>query len=271
MFSSSRFISLLRHHLAQAPRWYFFAVPLAIVLVILFGVWIEEGAPAVGKDRFWTPYVIQMILLYANSVALLLIATHFLGSQLKDERAATNTYTLPVSNGERYLGELFVILVVIPALGLLSSLVTVAILKIIGFLGNYPPWGWLDGSFATSLVIYGLYILPWFALSKLLPKRLALWGIALATLMVFLTYYGVDGTNSFQSVGINVADLDELPAGNDLYGPRLDVYDFEGGREWFVNPLALWIEQPTFYFPFFLVLALLLFACAWRGLQYRQA
>lgn len=272
MLNPQRVLRFINHLLAHAPKWYL-AVPfIATISVFCFGMLIDgaDSSATYGDTTapFFSPAIVGMILLYGNTIGLMIVAVHLVSNYFKTNLRTIDTLTFPVSTLERYIVLMLALFLAIPILGILSAWFSFAVLKLSSPFGYYPQWSWMGDKFGFSVLLYLVLAIPFFAVSCIRPKNTWLWGLGVAIFvgLVFATIINAkpDFINTHR-IDIS-AFTDQFPNGQQLYGGQYigDVYNYP------VNPFFHFPNQLVWSISWIAIGILLLFSSAWFALKNRQ-
>lgn len=259
-----RFSQLLRWSWAHSPRWYLFAHLGACVVFALFYmigiIGVEQGRIFIREES------LLALLIFIHLFSLGMVACHFLGRHFSEQRAATDYYSLPVSYTERAAVLVFVVWIVLPLYGLLSSVLIFSVASLFSSIFVLPPLAIALKSMLASLLVYGLVSIPLLAWTLLRPKQ-SFWSALGITAAITAIIGLVNQSGLFHSEGyryILPEDRLQQVVVADVYGPAMKQMS-----SWYMQPLMHWEQHPL---PIIIgiILLILFLASAALALKNRQ-
>lgn len=272
MFSSKRIGRFLNHLIAHAPKWYLIVPLLATIGIFFFGVLVDGTRPSVPfedtSEPFIRPYTVGIILLYGNTIGLVIVAVHLLSNYFKTQQRSIDTISLPVNQIEQFTSLFIALFVAIPVLGLASSVLSFGLFKLFGFFGVFPKWIWMEDKFVLSVLPYFVFALFFFPLSFLRPKQTWIWGIGIMLgIGIILGTVFESGPDFLSTERIDLsAYTDQLPKGDKVYGAHYiyNIYDYPINSFFHIpnglGAIIFWLVAPIF----------LLISSAWIAFKNRQ-
>lgn len=268
MFNLARFNRLARWTIQHSPAWYLFVHFAACVLItIIVYLLLNEREDILNAA---IPFVEPAQFMYgfgwANCLAMVPVAAHFIGRHFRANRETIDYLTLPVSAIERYLVLLGGVFVVIPVIAWLSSLLYFLVVQLVGGDILFPPFKWMWSAFGLALAPYYVIVIVFFALGLLRPQRTILWGVGMmvgiVALVVLIVQTFIISSGIYLPISTSLISLSDSA---NYFGPAingLETVELSGAQAFF-NSISLFIATAV-------IAALLLLASAWRSINAKE-